>query len=208
MAVSFTPTVVSNPQGVQGSYLQRMTLGQEGALSNLRDYSTETARNQAGAVIPFGVPVATDNTPTSNEVNAVDLAGGPTLIQGLALMANIFEGNDESAYVARSGQYPGSALAADGRLGYPNLQTITLLRRGVIWVYSTSAIAIGDAVKFFKADHSGTIANAFQGRFTKTAAANVTITVATGASWRSETAGNGLVELAIDFSATTFTADT
>lgn len=207
MAVSFTPTVVSNPQGAQGTYPLKLTVGQEGALSNLSDYVVETARNQSGAVLPFGVPCATDNTPTTNEANAVDFAAGATLIQGMSLMANIFEGNDESAYVGRSGYYPSTALAADGRLGYPNLQTMSLLRRGTIWVYSPVAIAIGDAVRFFKSDHSGTVTGAYQGRFTKTAAAGVTVQITSGAAWRSESSGAGLVELAVNFLTATFTAD-
>ena len=36
MAVSFTPTVVSNPAGAQGSYPLELTVGHEGMIADLQ----------------------------------------------------------------------------------------------------------------------------------------------------------------------------
>jgi hypothetical protein len=73
-------------------------------------------------------------------------------------------------------------------------------------VYSVDAIAIGDAVRFYKADYTGTTAGAFLGRFGKTAVATKTIAV-TGARWVSETTAGGLALLEIDIPGMTYSAD-
>jgi hypothetical protein len=93
-------------------------------------------------------------------------------------------------------------------VGYPNGQTMNVVSKGVVWVYSTAAIALGDAVRFFGVDHSSTVTGAYVGRFTKTAVANKTFAMTGGARWLSETSGAGLVLLEIDIPGITFTADT
>ena len=79
------------------------------------------------------------------------------------------------------------------------------MSKGVIWVYSATAIALGDDVRFFLSDESGSTAGQDKGRFTKTAAATKTIQVVTGARWLSESAGAGLALLELDIPSATFT---
>jgi hypothetical protein len=203
MAVSFTPTVVTNPAGAQGSYPLALTKGHEGMIADLQAYVSRSYYNQSGSPIPFGSFVATDNTPTSNDPFAIELAAGATGIVGLAVDSFVFEGVDgSSAYTPN----PTNKLA-DGRAGYPAGQTVNVLSKGVVWVYTVEAIALGNAVRFYNADHSGTTAGAFVGRFGKTAVNNKTVAVA-GARWLSETTAAGLVLLEIDLPGMTFTADT
>lgn len=203
MAVTFTPTTVSNPAGVQGSYPQTQVAAHEGMIADLQAYVSRSYRNQSGAAIPFGVLVATDNTPSTNDPYAVDLATGATGIVGLTVSSMTMEG-------AKAGMVytpVPTPVYSDGRIGYPDKETVNVVSKGVIWVYSTAAIALGDAVRFFNADHSGTVAGAFLGRFTKTAVATKTVAISAGARWLSETSAAGLVLLEIDIPACTYAAD-
>jgi hypothetical protein len=206
MAVSFTPTVVSNPTGAQGSYPLELTVGHEGMIADLQAYVSRSYYNQSGVAIPFGSLVAIDNDPTSNDPFAVLLATSGTGVVGLSVDGLTFEG------VAGSSAYTPNPtnIIGDGslRVGYPNGQTMNVVSKGVVWVYSTAAIALGDAVRFFGVDHSSTVTGAFVGRFTKTAVANKTFAMTGGARWLSETSGAGLVLLEIDIPGITFTADT
>jgi hypothetical protein len=203
MAVTFTATTVANPAGAQGSYPLREVAGHEGMIADLQAYVSRSFRNQTGAAIPYGVLVATDNTPTSNDALAVEVATGVTLIQGITVSSQVLEGvSGGSAYTPNP-----TPVYSDGRLGYPDKETVNVVSKGVIWVYSVDAIAIGDAVRFYKADYTGTTAGAFLGRFGKTAVATKTIAV-TGARWVSETAAGGLALLEIDIPGMTYSADT
>lgn len=205
MAVSFTATTVSNPSGAQGSYPQRLVVGHEGMIADLQAYVCRAYRNQSGAAIPFGALVMTDNNPTSNDPLAIELASAATLIQGLAVSTMTMEGilPQGSAYTPNPTPY-----AADGRLGYADKQTVNVVSKGVVWVWTTEAVAIGDAVRFWKADHSGTVAGAFVGRFAKSAVNNKTVAITAGARWLSETSDAGLALLEIDIPSCTFSADT
>jgi hypothetical protein len=203
MAVSFTPTTVSNPAGAQGSYPQALIKGHEGMLADLQAYVCRSYRNQSGAAVPFGVLVATDNTPTSNDAYAVEIATGTTNIQGIAISSLTMEG----ASLGSSYTPVPTPVYSDGRYGYADKETMNVVSKGVIWVYSTAAIALGDAVRFFNADHSGTVTGALLGRFTKTAAATKTTQITAGARWVSETSAAGLALLEIDIPGMTFTAD-
>ncbi len=203
MAVTFTATTVANPSGAQGSYPLVQVKGHEGMIADLQAYVSRSYRNQTGAAIPFGVLVATDNTPTSNDAFAVEIATGVTGIQGLAISTMTLEGvSGSSSYTP----VPTPAYS-DGRIGYPDKETLNVVSKGVVWVYSTAAIALGDAVRFFKADHSGTVTGAYLGRFTKTAVATKTVEITAGARWLSETSAAGLVLLEIDLPSMTFSAD-
>jgi hypothetical protein len=203
MAVVFTATTVSSPTGAQGSYPQALIKGHEGMLADLQAYVCRSYRNQSGAAIPFGVLVATDNTPTSNDAYAVEIATGTTNVQGIAVSSLTTEGASlGSAYTPVP-----TPVYSDGRYGYSNTETVNVVSKGVIWVYSTAAIALGDAVRFFNADHSGTVTGALLGRFTKTAAVTKTTQITAGARWVSETSAAGLALLEIDIPGMTFTAD-
>lgn len=202
MAVTFTPTTVSNPSGAQGSYPLREVAGHEGMLADLQAYVCRSYRNQSGAAIPYGVLVQTDNSPTSNDALAVEIASGVTNIQGIAVSSQVLEGASlGSTYTPNP-----TPVYSDGRYGYPNTETVNVVSKGVIWVYSVEAIALGDAVRFYKADYTGTTAGAFLGRFGKTAVATKTIAVA-GARYLSETSAAGLVLLEIDIPGMTYSAD-
>ncbi len=203
MAVTFTATTVTNPTGAQGSYPLREVVGHEGMLADLQAYVCRSYRNQSGAAIPFGVLVQTDNSPTSNDALAVKIAEDATLIQGITVSSMTLEG------VSGSSSYTPNPTPAysDGRIGYPNTETVNVVSKGVVWVYSATAIALGDAVRFYNADHSGTVTGAYLGRFTKTAVANKTVAI-TGARWLSETTAAGLVLLEIDIPGMTYSADT
>lgn len=203
MAVSFTATTVSSPTGAQGSYPQTLIKGHEGMLADLQAYVCRSYRNQSGAAIPFGVLVMTDNSPTTNDAYAVEIATSGSLVQGIAIDTYTTEG-------AKAGMVytpVPTPVYSDGRLGYPDKETVNVLSKGVVWVHSTAAIALGDAVRFFNADHSGTVTGALLGRFTKTAVTSKTIQVTAGARWVSETSGAGLALLEIDIPGMTFTAD-
>lgn len=203
MAVTFTPTTVSNPAGAQGSYLQTLIKGHEGMLADLQAYVCRSYRNQSGAALPYGVLVATDNSPSTNDALAVDFATGTTLIQGIAVSSQVLEG----ASLGSSYTPVPTPVYSDGRYGYPDKKTVNVVSKGVIWVYSTAAIALGDAVRFFKADYSGTVTGAFLGRFTKATAATKTVEITAGARWLSETSAAGLVLLEIDIPGMTYSAD-
>jgi hypothetical protein len=203
MAVTFTATTVANPAGAQGSYPLVQVKGHEGMIADLQAYVSRSYRNQSGAAIPFGVLVATDNSPTSNDQYAVEIAAGATGIVGLAVSSLTMEGvSGSSAYTPNP-----TPVYSDGRVGYADKETLNVVSKGVVWVYTAEAVALGDAVRFFNADHSATLAGAFLGRFGKTAVNNKTVAVA-GARWLSETSGAGLALLEIDIPGTTFTADT
>lgn len=209
MPVSFTPTVVTNPEGVQGSYPQKMTLGKEGEFAYLDGGKVFSGRNAQGNVIPFGVLLAGAGTASDPQNLSLEIANAANdNIVGLSIVANIFEGNASSAYAPRSGFYPGNSLDVNNRVGYPVTQTVSYARRGTVWVYSATAVTPGEPVLFYLNDYSGTLANAFQGRFTKTPVATRTIAINTGAEWVSRTAGPGLAILDFDVLQMTFTAST
>lgn len=205
MAVTFTPTVVTNPSGAQGSYPLELTIGHEGMIADLQAYVSRSYYNQSGVAIPFGSLVATDNSPGTNDPFAVLLAPSGTNVVGISVDSFTFQGVDSgSAYTPNP-----TNVIGDGslRVGYPDGQAMNVVSKGVVLVYSTAAIALHDAVRFFGVDHSGTVTGAYVGRFTKTAVANKTFVIATGARWLSETSAAGLVLLEIDIPGMTFTAD-
>jgi hypothetical protein len=206
MAVTFTPTTVTNPSGAQGSYPLELTVGHEGMLADLQAYVSRSYYNQSGAAIPFGSLVATDNSPTSNDPFAVALATSGTGVVGMAIDGLTFEGvSGSSSYTPNPTNIIGDGSA---RVGYPDTQTVNVLSKGVVWVYATEAIALGDAVRFYGVDHSGTVSGAYVGRFATTAVAAKTFALTGGARWLSETSGAGLVLLELDLPGVTFTADT
>lgn len=203
MAVTFTATTVANPTGAQGSYPLREVVGHEGMVADLQAYVSRSFRNQSGAAIPYGVLVQTDNAPTSNDPLAVQIATSGSLIQGLAVSSLVAEG----ASLGMSYTPNPTPIYSDGRVGIADKKTVNVVSKGVVWVYTTEAIALGDAVRFWNADNTGSVAGSFLGRFAKTAAANKTVAISAGARWLSETSGAGLVLLEIDIPACTFAAD-
>jgi hypothetical protein len=210
--VAFTPTTVANPIGVQGNYPFNLDVGHEGMIAEMQDYVVRTYVNQTATPLPFGAMVMTDNDVASNDPFAIKLATGATLNVGILVDSGTFEGSERagvtgSAYAGSPGQFPGPSIAADGRMGYPPNFGCNVLSRGVIWVWTTEAIALGDAVRFWDTDFNGTVPGARVGRFCRTLNATRTTQVNGGARWLSETSGPGLVKLEINMPAATFIAD-
>jgi hypothetical protein len=207
--VAFTSTAVTNPIGVQSSYPFTSVAAHEGMLGNLTSYDPFTGINQTGAALPFGALVQVDTT-TGRDDNAVTLATGATGNMGILIDSFTFEGvaSGNASYLSTSTGIPGTNLYSDGRPGYPNRKSCNVLRRGQIWVYTTEAVGLTDAVRFWDTDYSGTTAGSFLGRFCKTASGTRTTLFTNGARWLTKTSAAGLALLEIEMAAATFTADT
>ena len=205
MAVTFTNTIVNNPEGVQGSYPQELVAGHEGMLADLQAYVSRSYRNQTGAAIPFGRLVATDSSPASNDAYAVELAGGVNGIVGITIDSLTFETVSQPVYNRDPSPIRTDAEGTE-HVGYPDKQSLNVMSKGVIWVYTVEAVSLGDDVRAFISDQSGSTSGADQGRFGSTASAGNTVAIA-GARWLSETTGAGLALLELDIPASTFTAD-
>ena len=205
MAVTFTTTAVTSPEGVQGSYPQELTAGHEGMLADLQAYVSRSYVNQSGGALPFGRLLQVDNTPTTNDVYAVELAAGASNIVGIATDSLTFEASSGSTYTGTP-----SAIRTDAEgtehVGYPNTQSLNVVSKGVIYVYTVEAVALGSDVRAFISDYSGTTSGADAGRFGTTAVTGNTVLIG-GARWLSETTGAGLALLELDIPASTFTAD-
>ena len=201
MAATFTTTTVTNPSGVQGSYPLRIVAGHEGMVADQQDCIIRSYRNQTGAAIPFGVPVITDAT-SGYDALAVKIANATSTMQGIAISSLVTEGTTlGAAYTPLPTPY-----FSDGRMGYPDKETVNVLSKGVVWVYTTEAVALTDAVRFWKVDNSGTVTGANIGRWCKTASTAKTILVA-GCRWLSKTSAAGLALLEFDIPGQTYTAD-
>ena len=205
MAVTFTTTSVTDPEGVQGDYPQELVPGHEGMLADLQAYVSRSYRNQTGAAIPFGRLLQLDTDPATNDVYACELAAGETNIIGISIDSLTFEAATKSAYDRLPTWYRTDAEGTK-HVGYPDTQTLNVMSKGVIWVYAVEAVTMGDDVRAFVADYSATTPGADQGRFGVTAAAGNTVLIG-GARWLSETTEAGLALLELDIPASTFTAD-
>ena len=206
MAITFTPTTVTNPKGVQGDYPLELTVGHEGMLADLQAYVSRSYYNQTGAAIPFGRLVATDDT-AGNDVYAVKLADAATGIVGITIDCYTFEAVEKANthYIGNPTWIRTDAEGSD-HVGYPDEQALNVMSKGVIWVHTVEAVALGDDVRAFITDYSGTTSGADIGRFGTTAVASNTVAI-TAARWLSETDGAGLALLELDIPAATFTAD-
>ena len=205
MAVTFTNTIVTDPKGVQGEYPLRLVPGHEGMLADLQAYVSRSYVNQSGGALPFGRLLQVDNTPTTNDAYAVELAAGASNIVGIATDSLTFEASSGSTYTGTP-----SAIRTDAEgtehVGYPNTQSLNVVSKGVIYVYTVEAVALGSDVRAFISDYSGTTSGADAGRFGTTAVTGNTVLIG-GARWLSETTGAGLALLELDIPASTFTAD-
>ena len=205
MAVSFTNTIVTDPEGVQGDYPLELVPGHEGMLADLQAYVSRSYRNQTGAAIPFGRLVASDKTPATNDVYAVELAGGADDIVGITIDSFTFEAVSKPVYNRDPSPIREDAEGTE-HVGYPDKQSLNVMSKGVIWVYTVEAVELGDDVRAFISDQSGTTSGADQGRFGTSASAGNTVLIG-GARWLSETTEAGLALLELDIPASTFTAD-
>jgi hypothetical protein len=196
MAVTYSESLVSNPAGAQGAYPQTLTRGHEGMLGDLQAYVSRSYRNETGAVIPFGHAVLQNGSGTADASAKLPAGASATNIVGIALDSNTFEVNAD-------------AKTADGRVGYPDKETVNVLSKGVVYVYSKDAIAVGDAVRLYHTDGASAASDgSYKGRFGKTAAAGKTFEVTAGARWLSSCAAGGIALLEIDLPGLAVTADT
>ena len=207
MAVTFTNTIVTNPEGVQGDYPLELVKGHEGMLADLQAYVSRSYYNQTGAAIPFGRLLQIDNTPTTNDVYACELAAGATNIIGISIDCFTFEAAERknTSYIGNPTWLREDAEGNE-HVGYPEEQVLNVMSKGVIWVHTVEAVELGDDVRAFISDQSGTTSGADQGRFGSTASAGNTVLIG-GARWLSETTEAGLALLELDIPASTFTAD-
>ena len=208
MAVTFTNTIVVDPDGVQGDYPQELVVGHEGMLADLQAYVSRSYRNQTGACIPFGRLLQSDVTPTTNDVYAVELAASATAnIVGISIDSLTFEAVEKknSAYTGIPTWLREDA-EGESHVGYPDTQTLNVMSKGVIWVYVVEAVTLADPVRAFITDYSATTSGADIGRFGTSAVASNTVLIG-GARWLSETTEAGLAMLELDIPASTFTAD-
>ena len=205
MAITFTETSVTDPIGVQGDYPLELTVGHEGMLDDLQAYVSRSYYNQSGAAIPFGRLLQLDTDPTTNDVYATELAAGATNIIGISIDCFTFEAASQTAYTKEPTWFRTDAEGTK-HVGYPEEQVLNVMSKGVIWVYAVEAVSMGDDVRAFISDQSGTTSGADQGRFGSTASAGNTVLIG-GARWLSETTEAGLALLELDIPASTFTAD-
>ena len=205
MAITFTETSVTNPIGVQGDYPLELTVGHEGMLADLQAYVSRSYYNQSGAAIPFGRLLQLDTTPTTNDVYATELAAGATNIIGISIDCFTFEAAAQTAYEKVPTWFRTDAEGTK-HVGYPEQQALNVMSKGVIWVYAVEAISMGDDVRAFISDQSGSTSGADQGRFGSSASAGNTVLIG-GARCLSETTEAGLALLELDIPASTFTAD-
>lgn len=203
MAISFTDTNVTNPAGAQGSYPLELTAGHEGMIADLQAYVSRSYTNESSAVIPYGHAVIFDSAATSGLGAKLPAGASATEVLGIAVDSNVFE-NVNGTYEATP-----TNKTADGRIGYPNKQMVNVLSKGVIYVYATETIAVGDAIRLFHTDDASAATNKkYKGRFGKTAVAGKTFQVTAGARWlKAATAGN-IALLEIDIPTLTVSADT
>tara|TARA_Y100000022_G_scaffold163291_1_gene146913 strand:+ start:56 stop:667 length:612 start_codon:yes stop_codon:yes gene_type:complete len=203
MAVTFTDTNVSNPSGAQGAYPLSLTNGHEGLIADLQAYVSRSYTNESSAVIPYGHAVIIDGSATSGLGAKLPAGASATDILGIAVDSNVFE-NGASTYTATP-----SNKTADGRIGYPDKQMVNVLSKGVIFVYTTDAVALGDAVRVYHTDSASAASNGgYKGRFAKDAEAGKSFLITAGARWLSAASAESIALLEIDIPTLTVTADT
>lgn len=204
MAITYTTTSVSNPSGAQGSYPLELTNGHEGLIADLQAYVSRSYTNESSAVIPFGHAVIIDSAATSGLGAKLPAGAAATDVLGIAVDSNVFENSAESTYTSTP-----TNKTADGRVGYPDKQMVNVLSKGVIWVYTADAVALGDAVRLFHTDSATAASNGgYKGRFGKTAEAGKTFEVTAGARWLSAASAGNIALLEIDIPTLTVSADT
>ena len=195
MTVSYSETLVSSPIGAQGAYPTTLTKGHEGLIGDLQAYVARSFTNETGAAIPFGHALIRDGA-ASGDGAKLPAGASATGILGIAVDSNTFEINAD-------------AKTADGRVGYPDKEMVNVLSKGVVYVYSKDAIALGDAVRLYHTDGASAASDgSYKGRFGKTAAAGKTFEVTAGARWLSACAAGGIALLEIDIPGLAVTADT
>jgi len=207
MAIDFTEAIVSNPEGVQGSYPLNLAIGHEGMLADLQAYVSRSFSNESGAVIPFGHLVSFDAAATTG-LGVKVVAGATDLtVMGIAIDSFVFEGTTQSSYKANATP-PGVTLTDDGRLGYSDKQMVNVCSKGVVLVKVVDAVAIGDAVRYLHTD-LGTAATdgGYAGRFLTGAVAGSSAEITAGARWLSAAGAGELALLEIDIPTIAITAD-
>lgn len=194
MAVTYSATTVSAPTGVQGSYPLTLTKGHEGLIADAQAYVARSYSNETSAVVPFGHLVIRDAAATDDGVK-LPAGAAATDILGIAASTVAYEKGTDT-------------VTAYGAEGYPDDARVNVLSKGVIYVFSAHAIALGDAVRVFHTDSASASTNkGYKGRFGKTAEAGKTFAL-TGARWLSTCAAGGIALLEIDIPGVTATADT
>ena len=207
MAIDFTEAIVSNPEGVQGSYPLNLAIGHEGMLADLQAYVSRSFSNESGAVIPFGHLVSFDAAATTG-LGVKVVAGATDLtVMGIAIDSFVFEGSTQSSYKANVAP-PGVTLTDDGRLGYSDKQMVNVCSKGVVLVKVVDAVAIGDSVRYLHTDLATAADDGgYAGRFLTGAVAGSSAEITAGARWLSAAGAGELALLEIDIPTIAITAD-
>jgi hypothetical protein len=195
MAVTYTATTVASPTGAQGSYPQTLTKGHEGLVGDAQAYVARSYSNETAAVVPFGHLVIRDGSAADDGVK-LPAGASATDVLGIAVSTVAYEKGTDTV----------TAYSAEG---YPAKERVNVLSKGVVYVYSAHAIALGDAVRVFHTDSASASSNGgYKGRFGKTAEAGKSFEVTAGARWLSACAAGGIALLEIDIPGLTVSADT
>ena len=207
MAINFTESIISNPDGVQGSYPLNLEIGHEGMLADLQAYVSRSFSNESGAVIPFGHLVTFDTAASTGlGVKLVD-GDADLTVMGIAIDSFVFEGTTQSSYKANATP-PGVSITDDGRLGYPDKQMVNVCSKGVVMVKVVDEVAVGDPVRYLHTDLATAADDGgYAGRFLTGAVAGSSAEITAGARWLSAAVAGELALLEIDIPTIAITAD-
>jgi len=192
MAITWDKTTVASPSGVQGKYPIKMDIAHEGMVADGTPCVIKSYRNETGNPILFGSLVQIDTT-NGKDMYSVKHAASATGIVGVAVSTTAFEGvSGTSTYT------PNPTHKTGTRVGYPDNTTVNVMSKGVVWVVSTEAVAIGNDVRAYISVASVSKTGAAVGRFVVAKVNTKTIIINSIAAWRSTGKANGLVMLELN----------
>lgn len=132
MALIITPTASVVDDGAQIAYAMAGDRGLPGQIGAIGPSSILTGANETGARIPFGVPLGLNGGGVLNNSANVRTTAGAVL--GISVRTQTVERDGPTGY-------------ADG---IPDGRAVNILTRGFIYLECWEALAIGDALRYFK----------------------------------------------------------
>lgn len=190
MALTFSTTVVTSGEGAQFDYKLVQARGVPGQIADLSNTRVVSGNNETGALIAYGVPVATNASGVL--ANSCKLATAAGDILGISVRTSV---NEKVGIPA-----PGTAPTYQE--GVPDLKSINILTQGTIYLEVMEDVGPGDALRFHK---SGSNA----GKWGTTASAGNTLALAAG-GWVIRKSGGTSQVLALEINTPaqlSFTAD-
>lgn len=132
MALIFTNTASTVDDGAQISYPMGMDLGIPGQIATTGDTRILSGNNETGNRIAYGVPLGLNSSGVlPNSVQTRTTAGA---VIGISARSHVFEKNGPPGYED----------------GIPSGSAVNILTGGFIFLPVWEAVAIGDALRFFK----------------------------------------------------------